>query len=127
MGVELADKLIDNLSITNACNPKTTHYRRNKYAMHECLRNNNLSSIKQFKSNNKNKIVDWCLNHKTWPIVIKPLNSAASDGVTICESIDEVKTAIEKILNQENRLGIKNEEILAQEFLNGTQYFVNTV
>ncbi len=127
MGVELADKLIDNLNIRNACNPKTTHYRRNKYAMHECLRKNNLSSIQQLKSDNKNKIVEWCLNLKKWPVVIKPLNSAASDGVTICETIDEVKTAIEKILKQENRLGIKNEEILAQEFLDGTQYFVNTV
>lgn len=72
-------------------------------------------------------IINWVKNLGSWPIVIKPLNSAASDGVTICENLLEINSAFERIYNQENKLGIKNEEVLVQEYLEGTQYFVNTV
>ncbi|WP_397601757.1 ATP-grasp domain-containing protein [Silvanigrella sp.] len=127
MGVELADKLVDIFKLTNACNPKTTLLRRNKYFMHERLKELSLPCVKQFKSNNENDILKWAENLNSWPIVIKPLNSAASDGVTICENLIEISKAFHRIYKQENKLGIKNEEVLAQEFLDGTQYFVNTV
>lgn len=127
MGVELADKLVACLNIPDACDPGTTQLRRNKYFMHERLKEKNILSITQFKSKSLDEIIKWCENLGTWPIVIKPLNSAASDGVTICEDISEITFAFQKIFNQENKLGIKNEEILAQEYLEGTQYFVNTV
>lgn len=127
MGVELADKLVEIFKLTNACDPKTTLLRRNKYFMHERLKELSLPCVKQFKSDNENEIIKWAENLNSWPVVIKPLNSAASDGVTICENILDVKTAFHRIYKHENKLGIKNEEVLAQEFLDGTQYFVNTV
>ena len=127
MGVELADKLVASLHISNACDPNTTQFRRNKYHMQERLKEKEIPSIRQFKSNSVNEIIQWSENLGTWPIVIKPLNSAASDGVTICENSSEINFAFQRIFNQENKLGIKNEEVLAQEYLEGTQYFVNTV
>lgn len=127
MGVELADKLIDSFNITNACDPKTTQFRRNKYDMQERLKEKQIPSIKQFKSNSVEEILQWSKNLGSWPIVIKPLNSAASDGVTICENTLQIEFAFQRIFHQENKLGIKNEEVLAQEYLEGTQYFVNTV
>lgn len=127
MGVELADKLVASFRIEQASNPNTTKLRRNKYYMQEKLRENNIKSIKQFKSKNLDKIIQWCESLETTPIVIKPLNSAASDGVTICDNISEIKYAFERIINQENKLGIKNEEVLAQEYIHGNQYFVNSV
>ena len=127
MGVELADKLVASFNLPNASDPSKTLLRRNKYFMHERLKEVGLPSIKQFKANNRNEIIQWANNLGSWPIVIEPLNSAASDGVTICENINEISTSFQRIYQQENKLGIKNEEVLAQEFLDGTQYFVNTV
>ncbi|APJ05184.1 hypothetical protein AXG55_12185 [Silvanigrella aquatica] len=127
MGVELADKLVASFQISDASNPSTTQYRRNKYYMQERLYEQGIPCIKQFKSNDMNEIIQWVKRFRTWPIVIKPLNSAASDGVTICENEFEIQAAFDRIYNQENRLGIKNEEVLVQEYLEGTQYFVNTV
>ncbi len=127
MGVELADKLVASFHISNACDPNTTQLRRNKYHMQERLKEIGIPSIRQFKSKSVDEIMEWAENLGTWPIVIKPLNSAASDGVTICENTFEIQFAFQRIFNQENKLGIKNEEVLAQEYLEGTQYFVNSV
>jgi ATP-grasp domain len=127
MGIELADKLVASFNLSDACDPNTTQFRRNKYFMHERLKEKGIPSIRQFKSSSISEIFQWSENLGTWPIVIKPLNSAASDGVTICEDISEVRFAFERIFNQENKLGIQNKEVLVQEYLDGTQYFVNTV
>ncbi len=127
MGVELADKLTEIFNIQKSNNPTTTLLRRNKFHMHEKLKECNIKYIKQFKSKNLLEIMNWAEINKKWPVVIKPLNSAASDGVTICSNTNEIENAVSRILYQENKLGIKNEEVLIQEYVEGTQYFINTV
>lgn len=127
MGVELADKLTEAFAIKNSNDPSSTVLRRNKYHMHEKLKESNIESIKQFKSKNLLEIMNWAEMNKKWPVVIKPLDSAASDGVTICSNTNEIEIAFSRILYQENKLGIRNEEVLIQEYIEGTQYFVNTV
>ncbi|MGY3802583.1 ATP-grasp domain-containing protein [Pigmentibacter ruber] len=127
MGVELADKLSEIFNIQKCNNPLSTTLRRNKYFMHEKLKEWNLKAIKQFKSKNVLEIMNWAEINKKWPVVVKPLNSAASDGVTICANTNEIEQAFSRIMYQENKLGIKNEEVLIQEYIEGTQYFVNTV
>ncbi len=59
--------------------------------------------------------------------VVKPVESAGSDDVFLCESKDDVKNAFERINGKINGLGQKNDAVLVQEFLDGTEYVVDSV
>jgi biotin carboxylase len=60
-------------------------------------------------------------------LVLKPTESAGSDGVFVCTSDAEIKNAFNSILGSTNKLLHVNEEVLAQEFVDGVEYVVNTV
>ncbi|MCB5165019.1 ATP-grasp domain-containing protein [Streptomyces bambusae] len=62
-----------------------------------------------------------------YPVVVKPANSAGSDGCAVCYSADDLRTAYEAIAGQENYLGETNSRVLVQEFIDGPQYIVDTV
>ncbi|MGW5969533.1 ATP-grasp domain-containing protein [Streptomyces sp. NPDC055186] len=62
-----------------------------------------------------------------WPVVVKPVASAGSDGLAICTSATEVEEAVAGLLGRDNAVGGKNDTVLLQEYLDGPQYFLNTV
>ncbi|MGG6175568.1 ATP-grasp domain-containing protein [Pantoea allii] len=125
-GIALADMLASYMKIKSANSSETTNWRRNKYITHQKLAEKNIRSIKQGKSSSISELIDWA-EQQGYPVIVKPLNSGASDGVILCEDKKEVKRAAEKLLGKENLLGYVNEELLIQELIEGTQYFVNTL
>lgn len=62
-----------------------------------------------------------------FPVVVKPATSAGSDGLAICDTPDAVRDAVSGILGQANLLGLRNDVVLLQEYLDGPQYTFNTV
>ena len=58
-------------------------------------------------------------------IVVKPVNSAGSDGVFICSSGQDVKRAFSSLIFKSNALARKNTNIICQKFIEGDQYVVN--
>lgn len=61
------------------------------------------------------------------PVVVKPVASAASDGVYFCVDVDQVRAAFHRLIGTSNSLGLRNDTLLVQERLVGQQYFVNSV
>ncbi|CAN0120218.1 unnamed protein product, partial [Discosporangium mesarthrocarpum] len=59
--------------------------------------------------------------------VVKPLESAGSDDVYLCDSEEEVRKAFAVIDGKVNGLGGVNEGALVQEYLDGTEYVVDSV
>lgn len=126
VGVELADALSEHIGVSSN-GSELSAARRNKYLMIERLRECGLRAAKQIKSTDASEIDAWVQQNTAYPVVVKPLNSAGSDGVYICNSKDEVKSAIDENLGQQNIMASNNDEILVQEFLKGEEYVVNTV
>lgn len=126
-GIELADLLASMMGVVESNDPETTAWRRNKYESHQVLAKKGLRSIKQFKSSSVQELVDWANESCGYPVIVKPLNSGASDGVTLCENAAQVVIAAEKQLGQKNLLGYVNDELLIQELIDGVQYFVNSL
>lgn len=62
-----------------------------------------------------------------YPLVVKPVASAGSDGLAICAGPDEVRAAVEGLLGHRNAVGSINDSVLVQEHLAGPQFIVNTV
>jgi biotin carboxylase len=125
-GVELAEKLADELGLpTNGAAFREA--RRDKYLMAEAVGARGLRTAAQFQSSDIEEIVDWVQNTLKWPVIVKPPRSVASDGVAFCRSADEVRVAADRILSGTNVLGSRNTAVLVQEFLEGTEYIVDTV
>lgn len=126
-GVALADRLSSGLGLPLGNNPATTDWRRNKFAMHQRLAECGLAHAAQFKTADATALIGWLTEYDTYPVVIKPLDSACSDGVSVCPDRQQALDAFDRIVGAVNRLGHVNREVLAQEYLDGCQYFVNTV
>ncbi|WP_254492762.1 ATP-grasp domain-containing protein [Bartonella sp. B1099] len=107
-------------------NPLTTDWRRKKAAMQRRLYENGLSYI-------RSKILtkgDCTLDDFESPsgYVIKPNDSAGSDGVLFFSSREEVAAWISEIdWTQKNIFGVPNEAYLLQERLEGEEYIVDAV
>lgn len=62
-----------------------------------------------------------------YPLVVKPRNSAGTDGCTVCPDRATAEAAFTRVIGERNLIGEVNESVLVQEFLAGNQYVVNTV
>ncbi len=125
-GVQLADRLSELLSLPGN-GSVMSETRRDKYLQLEVVRSRGLRTPKQFRSNSVEELLDWIRDSVDWPVILKPARSVASDNVLRCSCTDEVRRAAELILASPNVLGDPNEVVLAQEFLDGTEYVVDTV
>ncbi|MFI1681822.1 ATP-grasp domain-containing protein [Streptomyces sp. NPDC020607] len=124
-GVELADTLSERLGLpTNGT--RLSAARRDKYAMIEAVGAAGLRTATQLLIESKEQLRRW---HEEigGRIVVKPVRSAANDGVRFCDSPEESAAAYEEILGKENIFSERNDAVVAQEYLFGTEYFLNTV
>lgn len=125
-GVELADSVGERLGLpTNGT--RLSQARRNKYLMIETCRKAGLPVAAQFCSGHLEDLLAGYRASRLREVVMKPLDSAGTDGVYICRNEAEIAEAFRKIIGRDNKLGLKNEKVLLQEFLQGTEYFVDTV
>ncbi len=125
-GVELADQLSEALGlITNGT--QLSSGRRDKYRMQETIATKGLRSIRQFKSDSLEAILKWSRENSFTNVVLKPIASAGTDSVFICHDEPQIKDAFEAIIGKTSAMGTVNAEVLAQEFIVGTEYVVNTV
>jgi biotin carboxylase len=121
-----ADALSEALGLlTNGT--KLSEARRNKYLMNETLRRAGIPAVAQIKSGSIQEVLAWFNDRQRQPMIVKPVHSAGTDSVALCRTEREVIDACEAILGKKNRLDLLNSEVLAQEFLEGTEYVVNTV
>ncbi|GMH98712.1 hypothetical protein TrST_g13618 [Triparma strigata] len=132
-GVELADRLSERLSRTNnkvlTNGSSDTENRRNKYLMGEKVRSAGICAVMQKRATTWGEIKNFLETWKPSPynVIVKPMESAGSDDVTLCHSEDDVKAAFGNIMGKVNSLGCVNEGVLVQEYLQGVEYVVDTV
>lgn len=126
-GVELADKIADRLGLRSGNNVDSSAVRRDKYFMHERLRDSGVAAIDQLLSSDQNEIIKWVHEKTRFPIVIKPARSAGTDSVSFCYNDADVSEAFNKIINKKDLFGYLNQKVLAQKMVEGQEYIVNSV
>jgi hypothetical protein len=125
-GVPLADALSERLGLPSNGSAQS-RARRDKNAMSEALRAAGLRTAEALKASGAAEAVAWARERGGAPVVVKPLDSAGTDGVAICRDPAEIEAAFAANLGRPNALHGANEELLVQELLEGTQLFVNTI
>lgn len=125
-GVPLADRLSERLTdVTNGS--ELSRARRSKHAMAEALRAAGLDAPEQIKTASLDEALAWAGGRDDWPVVVKPVDSAGTDGVVFCADRTELADAFTRQLGRRNALGASNGQMLVQEQLRGRQFFVNTI
>lgn len=127
-GVIPADEIAAALGLKQN-DPSTSDVRRYKDKMANRLKDRGLAHISHLKSSDADAIVAWANENNHWPIVIKPTNGAGTEGLSICSKAEDVTGALTSINGKPSFLGhtYGDGEILAQPYIVGEEYCVNTV
>ena len=119
-GIELAAKLSSDLGLPGH-NVTRVPFLRRKDKMHEALKDAGIRYIKGLAVSSVEDGIDFYSTElKCGAAIVKPLDGGGSVGVMACHSKDELAEAL--------RLSIASGgEVLVQEMIKGTEYYVNTV
>lgn len=126
-GVLLADRLSMLLGLSFRNEWELSPARRNKFLMQERLRERGLRCIAHGKVDGGATLDAWLAAHARYPVVLKPLQSAGTQGVAVCYSREEAHAALRSILTNRDFFGNANEAAVCQEFLVGHEYVINGV
>jgi biotin carboxylase len=125
-GVLVADRLSEALGVFTNGTARSLA-RRDKYAMQRQIASAGLRAIESTASHRWDEIAAWLDDRKSFPVVIKPVASAGSDHVFICDTREQVRAAFELIIGSINSIGLQNERAIAQPYVVGEEYAVDTV
>jgi biotin carboxylase len=126
MGVEMADQLALRLGLPGN-DAATSHIRRDKLAMHDTLAQVGLPSLASLATDSLDEALAFAADLDSWPVVVKPLRSAATEGVRFCRSAEELRDAFHWLLGSFSQFGERNAQVLIQQYAKGREYAVNTV
>jgi len=125
-GVDAADLVSERLNVRTNGTQGAFAYRRDKKVQQELIKEAGIRSIRQCGGKEWSD-VEAFLQKETFPVVLKPTDSAGTDGVKLCHDIEEAKDHFEDLFVTEAVNGGFNTEVLCQEFLRGKEYVIDTV
>mgnify|MGYP005843134209 CR=1 FL=1 len=119
-GVDLADALSEYMGFMT--NGTDVPNRRDKKVQQELIKADGLRSIRQ-AAGCKIEEVEAFLHNEPYPLIVKPLDSAGSDGVKLCHSYEEAREHFITLTTTHQRVngGGACEEALCQEYLKGKE------
>jgi len=123
-GVGLADALSERLDVRT--NGTAIANRRDKKVQQELIKKYGLRSVRQ-AGGAKFEQVESFLRNEPYPVVIKPIESAGSDGVKLCHDFNEAREHFDLLMKSQMVNGGSCPAVVCQEFLRGKEYVVDSV
>mmetsp|Transcript_16175 Transcript_16175/g.37258 ORF Transcript_16175/g.37258 Transcript_16175/m.37258 type:complete len:982 (-) Transcript_16175:345-3290(-) len=123
-GVDLADALSEHIKVRS--NGTKIPNRRDKKVQQEIIRKHGLRSVRQSGGSEFTEVKDF-LNTESYPVVLKPVESAGSDGVKLCHSFAEAEEHFHVLMSSQMVNGGDCPAVLCQEFLRGKEYVIDHV
>lgn len=124
-GVTFADALSEYLQLRT--NGTSIANRCDKKMQQELIRQHGLRSVRQAGGTDFSRDVEAFLTLEGFPVVLKPNESAGSDGVKLCHSLAEARAHFEVLMTSQLVNGGECPSVLCQEFLQGKEYVVDHV
>ena len=121
-GVDLADALSEHLKVRS--NGTQIPNKRDKKLQQELIKKQGLRSVRQ-AGGDKFEEVEPFLRREPFPVVLKPVESAGSDGVKLCHNFEEAKDHFNVLMKSQMVNGGECPAVLCQEFLRGKEYVVD--
>ncbi|MDO3399918.1 ATP-grasp domain-containing protein [Mycolicibacterium neoaurum] len=124
-GVELADRLAETLGLPGN-GTEHSAARRDKFKMIELLARQGLRATDHILVTDEHQLHEWH-TEIGGPVVVKPARSAGNDNVHFCHSAAESVGAYRTVRAGRTLFGESNDLVVAQRFLIGGEYVVNSV
>lgn len=125
LGVEFTDRLNEALGLPGN-GTALSEARRDKFVQIEALRTAGVPTTRQIRVDSPDHLEKWHLE-TGGRIVVKPVRSARNDGVAFCDKTAESVAAYHRVMSRDSVFDVPNEGVVAQEYLRGIEFVVNTV
>lgn len=125
-GVLLADLLSERLGCPSN-GTLLSHARRDKWLMSAAVADAGLATIPQLRSGDPAQILDWVDSHSFADVVLKPLASSATHGLSVCDSRSALSHAATALIGSRDVFGAVIDDVLVQPYLHGVEFCVNAV
>ena len=125
-GVEIATRLAADLGLPGNP-PDRIPAMTEKPAMHQALKDYGIRSIRGEVVRSEEEALRFYRELGNGNVVVKPARGAASYGVYLCESEEEMLDAVRRHFAEAKGNGVSEPSVLVQERILGTEYVVNTV
>jgi len=125
--VDTAETIASELSLpTNS--RELIQARIDKYEMHNAVGKSGLAIPRQNVFADKKAACRWIENESPgFPLIVKPAQSAGTEGVSLCHDLLELDVAFAKTLGKTNILKKQNSRLLVQEYIRGTEFVVDAI
>lgn len=125
VGVPLADILSDHWGLPGN-SLRSFQFRYDKYLMQKRLKEAGLNYLRSRIVGSVEEGINFALELKKWPLIIKWRSDIDDRKILCCRNIDEFKRKLEELFFGHFSEEIIKKAILIQEYVNGTEYVVNT-
>jgi carbamoylphosphate synthase large subunit len=125
-GVERADLLNEMLNLPGN-DVNSWMMRRQKYEMVEAIRRAGLRAPEQIKAADVSEALAFAAGLPQHRVILKPQRSSGSNLVFAAGTATQIRDAFTQILSGTTMFGEPNNEVCVQEFLEGSEYIINTV
>lgn len=125
-GVTLADALSEELGLRTNGSNNLPGARRNKSVQQQCVRGAGLRAVREACGTRWSDVAAF-LDTEPLPVVVKPVESAGSDGVKLCNTKQEAEVHFTQLMASQQRVGSQGAAVLVQEFLRGKEYVIDHV
>jgi hypothetical protein len=123
-GVDVGDALSEYLGLLSNGTEGPFKNRRDKKIQQELIAKQGLRSVRQ-AGGDKFEDIEAFLKTEDFPVVLKPTESAGSDGVKLCVDFQEAKDHFHVLMKSQMVNGGNCPAVLAQEFLRGKEYVID--
>lgn len=124
-GVKVTDALSEHMGLRG--NGTSLPNRRDKRVQCDAVRRAGLRAVREACGTAWAEVAPFVAT-EPMPVVVKPVESAGSDGVKLCHSAAEAQAHFELLMRSQRRLGPAiGAAVLVQEFLAGEEYVIDHV
>ena len=120
-GVKVCDALSEHMGLRT--NGTALVNRRDKRVQQDEVRRSGLRAVRETCGTSWD-VVSPFLDSEPLPVVVKPVESAGSDGVKLCHTKEEAEAHFNLLMSSQRKLGAQGASVLVQEFLAGDEYVI---
>ena len=116
-GVNVVDALAEHMHLPGNGVAPWTGGRRDKGVQQDALRATGIRAVRGVSGTTWSGAVEEFCKMEEMPIVLKPVESAGSDGVKLCATLEEAEDHFHRLMNSQRALGAHGAAVIAQASL----------
>ena len=120
-GVKVCDKLTEFLKMRGNTTANGMENRRDKMVQQNAVKKTGVRAVRGLDGKVWEGEIEEFVDSEPFPIVVKPVESAGSEGVKLVRTKEEAQAHFHLLMNSQRMIGASDAAVCIQEFLKGTE------